>query len=180
MDEFIDVFGGVTLEKIVTVSAACVFIGGVLRAVWKYVNAKITKMNERDAEWQKIAEQVQQYPKWHRQSIEIRDELAKSIQGLSAKIDETNTTLDSMQLRSMRNYATNCRYRIIRFNDELLQHGEHKTLHTKEHFDQILSDIDDYEEYCRVDSEYQNSKAVMAIENIRAVYKKCVAEGSFL
>lgn len=107
-------------------------------------------------------------------------ELAKSIQTLSNKVDETNKTLDTMQLRSKRNYATTCRYRIIRFNDELLQKGEHEILHTKEHFDQILEDIDEYEDYCNLDRDYKNSKAAMAIEHIRQVYQKCADEGTFL
>lgn len=180
MDYFLDVFGAITIGQVVAFIAALIFLSGVLKAVWAYVSNKITKSNEKAAEWKKIAEQVQKYPKWHEQSIEIRDELARSIQQLSLKVDETNKTLDAMQLRSKRNYATNCRYRIIRFNDELMQKGEHEILHTKEHFDQILDDIDEYEDYCRQDPDYQNSKAVMAIKHIRQIYHKCSDEGTFL
>ncbi len=173
-------FGGITIGQVAVFIAAIAFLGGILKVVWAYVSNKIVKSNEEATEWKKIAEQVQQYPKWHKQSIEIRDELAKSIQELSTKVDETNKTLDTMQLRNKRNYATTCRYRIIRFNDELLQKGEHEILHTKEHFDQILDDIDEYEEYCNIDREYRNSKAVMAIKHIRQVYQKCTDEGTFL
>ena len=168
------------MAQVVMVISAMVFLYGIHKVVLKYVSNKITKSNERAAEWKKIAEQVQLYPKWHDQSIQIRDELAKSINDLTQKVDATNKTLGEMQLKSKRNYATTCRYRIIRFNDELLQKGEREILHTKEHFDQILDDIDEYEDYCRQDPDYRNSKAVMAIKHIRQVYDKCGDEGTFL
>lgn len=177
MEHFLEVFGDFTIGQVVVIASAIIFLIGILKAVWKLVENKITKNNERNAEWKKIAEQVQQYPKWHQQSIDIRDELAKSIQELSGKVDETNTTLNAMQLKSKRNYATTCRYRIIRFNDELLER-DHK--HSKEHFDQILEDIDEYEDYCKHDPDYRNSKAVMAIEHIRQVYQHCTETKDFL
>lgn len=72
--------------------------------------------------------------------------------------------------------AKNARYRILRFNDEILC-GKY---HTEEHFNQILSDIDMYEKYCKEHPKYPNSKAVLAIGNIRRVYRKCTDEHSFL
>lgn len=177
MEHFLTMFGDVTVGQVVMGISGIIFLIGVLKAIWAYVSNRITKANEKAAEWKKIAEQVQQYPEWHNQSIQIRDGLSNSINQLSAKIDKTNRTLAEMQLKSKRDYATTCRYRIIRFNDELL---EKDRLHTKEHFDQILDDIDEYEDYCRQDPDYQNSKAVMAIKHIRQVYQKCNNEGTFL
>lgn len=73
--------------------------------------------------------------------------------------------------------ATDARYRIIRFDDEI----RHRVVkHTEEHFNQILSDIDEYERYCSTHPAYKNSKAVMAIENVRRTYEKCRKENSFL
>lgn len=72
--------------------------------------------------------------------------------------------------------ADNARYRILRFDDEI----RHKVLHTEEHFNQIISDVDAYERYCDTHPHYKNSKAVSAIENIRTTWKKCRAENSFL
>lgn len=175
--DFLKVFGNLTVAQVVIVISAIGFLLGAYKIAMKYVTNRITKANEKAEEWKKIAEQVQQYPKWHDQSIEIRDELNKSIIGLGQKVDAINRTLEDMQLKAKRDYATTCRYRIIRFNDELL---ERDRLHTKEHFDQILDDIDEYEDYCKVDRAYKNSKAVMAIEHIRQVYQKCSDEGTFL
>lgn len=72
--------------------------------------------------------------------------------------------------------ATDARYRIIRFDDEIRHHVKH----TEEHFNQIMSDIDEYERYCSTHPDYKNSKAVMAIENVRRTYQKCRKENSFL
>lgn len=72
--------------------------------------------------------------------------------------------------------ATNCRYRILRFDDEI----RHKVKHTEEHFNQIMEDIDDYERYCSGHPNYKNSKSVSAIENTRRTYEKCRRENSFL
>lgn len=73
--------------------------------------------------------------------------------------------------------ATDARYRIIRFDDEI----RHRVVkHTEEHFNQILSDIDEYERYCSTHPDYKNSKAVMAIKNVRLTYEKCRKENSFL
>lgn len=177
IEDFLEVFGGVTVAQVVAIISAIVFLFGIYKVVSRYVSDRIKRNNEKAEEWKKIAEQVQQYPAWHEQSIGIRDELAKSIRDLGDKIDATNDTLAEMQLKSKRNYATTCRYRILRFNDELLERDK---LHTKEHFDQVLEDIDDYEDYCRRDPDYKNSKAVMAIEHIRQVYYKCSEEGTFL
>lgn len=72
--------------------------------------------------------------------------------------------------------ATSARYRIIRFDDEI----RNRERHTEEHFNQIIDDIDTYEQYCNTHLEYKNNKAVCAIANIKRVYKKCHDENSFM
>ena len=74
------------------------------------------------------------------------------------------------------NTASTCRYRLIRFDDELRHHVKH----TEEHFGQILDDITTYERYCKEHPNYPNSKAVLAIENIKETYSKCRKENGFL
>lgn len=65
---------------------------------------------------------------------------------------------------------------MLRFNDEVLQ----GVRHTKEHFDEVLEDIDEYECYCKAHPEYPNNKAVLAIENIRGIYATALKEHDFL
>lgn len=74
------------------------------------------------------------------------------------------------------NSATSARYRILRFDDELL----HEIKHTKEHFDQILVDIDIYEKFCARNPDFRNNLANMAIAHVKNVYQNCKDNNNFL
>lgn len=169
MEQFIKLFGKITVADIVLLVCAVVFLAGIFRTVKKYFKNRVLEDAQKDEEWKKVIAQVNQYPQWHDQSIQIRDGLAQSIGSLETKLDE-------IQDDNNRRYATTCRYRIIRFNDEILK----KELHTKEHFDQVLTDIDEYEDYCERVPEYKNNKAGLAIKNIKQTYQKCLLDGDFL
>ena len=70
----------------------------------------------------------------------------------------------------------NARRRILRFNDEIINHVKH----SREYFDDVLEDVNAYESYCRKNPDFRNGKAVLAIENIERVYRECMKEGKFL
>jgi excinuclease UvrABC helicase subunit UvrB len=74
------------------------------------------------------------------------------------------------------NEATDRRYRILRFDDEVRHHVKH----TEEHFNQILGDIDHYEKYCASHPNFPNNKGVSAVKNIKSTWEKCKNENSFL
>ena len=93
--------------------------------------------------------------------------------GLLNKIERD---LADVERKVGENTAVSSRYRILRFDDELL----HEVKHTKEHFDQILYDIDVYERYCNEHPDFKNNLAVMAIKHIKNVYQKCSRDNLFL
>ena len=68
------------------------------------------------------------------------------------------------------------RQRILRFNDELL----FRTKHSKEHYDDVLEDINQYEQYCHDHPDYKNDKAHLAIDNIRNEYNVHLHNHDFL
>lgn len=68
------------------------------------------------------------------------------------------------------------RSRILRFNDEVMLGMEH----SKEHFDEILEDIDRYEDYCELHPDYENNKAVLAIKTVKEEYLYCLEHHTFL
>lgn len=74
------------------------------------------------------------------------------------------------------NEAKTARYRILRFDDEI----RHKMRHSKEHFDQIIEDVDTYERYCQDHPRFPNGKTVSATDNVKRTYEKCKDENSFL
>ncbi len=68
------------------------------------------------------------------------------------------------------------RARVLRFNTELLR-GEK---HTREDFIEMLAEIDFYERYCKEHPDYENNRAILAIENIERVYRERMEKNDFL
>lgn len=99
----------------------------------------------------------------------INKEVMDQVKDLSSKVDDLETAGELERVRF-------ARQRILRFNDEILC-GQR---HSKEHFDEILDDIDIYEDYCSTHEEYENNKAVLAIRTIKKTYDKCMDNHDFL
>lgn len=72
--------------------------------------------------------------------------------------------------------AINCRVRILTFADEIRRGVKH----SKETFDQVLSDIDTYERYCAKHEDFMNNKTVAAKSKILDVYSECIDANDFL
>lgn len=106
----------------------------------------------------------------------ISDAVRPELDSITGKVDALQADLDKMKADRKLDNANEARRQILIFNDELLR----GTKHSKEHFDQILLDVDHYERYCAKHEEYKNSRAVLAIEEIRRCYAKCEKEGTFL
>lgn len=70
----------------------------------------------------------------------------------------------------------NCRVRILTFADEIRRGMRH----SKETFDQVLSDIDTYERYCTEHPDFMNNKTVAAKAKIIDVYSECMDNNDFL
>jgi len=96
--------------------------------------------------------------------------------GIRVSLQELRNEIEKMKVSEDEREAKNSRRRILRFNDELLRDVDH----SKEYFDDILTDIDSYEAYCEAHHGFQNGKAVMAIENIRRCYRLCTEKNNFL
>lgn len=92
-----------------------------------------------------------------------------------AELKQTNERLEAhIQAADERN-ADMWRANILRFNSELIR----CLPHTKEDFNNIFLDIDDYETYCRDHPAYKNSRAVHAIGNIGRVYDQRLEKHDF-
>lgn len=75
-------------------------------------------------------------------------------------------------------YAVQCRTRILRFADELINEPKH--LHTQGNFEQTLQDITDYDQYCAEHPKFRNELTLRSAEIIRKVYDECAREHKFL
>ena len=89
--------------------------------------------------------------------------IERKIDNLDKKFDNK---IDAIHKEMEYESANNARIRILTFSEEI-QRG-HK--HSKESFDQIHNDIDQYVSHCNKYPEYPNSRADMAIKHIEDVY----------
>ena len=95
---------------------------------------------------------------------------------ISTRLNGIETKLDAHVTMDDRRTADAHRARILHFNNELLR----DIGHTREEFFEVLTEVDAYEDYCRAHPEYPNNRAVLAIENIREVYKERQKKHDFL
>lgn len=99
----------------------------------------------------------------------INGEVIEKVEKLEADLGKLRDTVDERA-------AKDARTRILRFGDECL-HGDK---HSKEHFDQILRDITDYEEYCDHHKDFKNNTAVLTIGSIKSIYQQRLRDHDFL
>lgn len=113
----------------------------------------------------------------------INKDVMKEIKSMDQKIDllenkvsSVENTLNTHVKEDKLETIRNARSRILRFHDEV----RHGTLHTEEHYNDIIDDIDMYETYCKQNPEYPNMKAEVAIGDIKEEYRRHSLENSFL
>lgn len=68
------------------------------------------------------------------------------------------------------------RLRILRFGDEV----RHQQRHSKEHWDDMMQDITEYNSYCGGHPDFKNQKAQSTIKLLVKEYERCLAENDFL
>lgn len=87
------------------------------------------------------------------------------------------TDLTHLKNEFAENKATNARRRILNASDAILNTS---VKHSKEWFDQLIDDIDEYEKYCDAHASYKNGKTVSAAANIKRIYNKALETNDFL
>ena len=107
-------------------------------------------------------------------------EIIAAIKDLDAKVDDGFARLDAkikdVEEKVDERSAITARVRILRFSDEM---GEGRR-HSKDSFDQALSDIDYYEKYCSDNPSFPNNKTVATIEHIKNNYAERLEKHDFL
>lgn len=91
-------------------------------------------------------------------------------------VNELRAELQSLRSISDEREAVAARIRILRFGDEIYQ----GTMHSKEHFDQTLDDITDYEQYCAAHPNFKNDMTAITVQTIKETYQKCLEKHNFL
>lgn len=106
-----------------------------------------------------------------------------TIEEISEKLDSHGKKLNSLEeafnkknAEDQEKEAKAARRRILRTDDEI----RIGVKHSKDFFDDVLRDIDYYEEYCDDHPHFKNKCAESAINNVMACYEACKMENSFL
>lgn len=107
----------------------------------------------------------------------VAKKIGKAINGeVLEKFDRLNEDVAEIRTQQEEHSAKESRMRILRFGDEML-HGEN---HSKDHFDQILDDVNRYEVYCETHPLFINNMTRLTISRIKAEYKERLANNTFL
>lgn len=88
--------------------------------------------------------------------------LSKQIKSVADKADERN--------------AVNSRVRILRFADEMMEGKKH----SKDSWDQVMSDITDYEKYCDAHPDFRNGQTAATVEYLKKNYIERLEKHDFL
>ena len=99
-------------------------------------------------------------------------EVNEAIQSLSKDMKERFDTLDkkidTVKAKADEYNAVSCRVRILRFEDEL----QAKQKHSKDSWDQVMSDIDSYETYTKQHPDFRNNQTVATVTHIKHGYNE--------
>ena len=104
----------------------------------------------------------------NRPVLDKQVELEKKIDLMDGKIEDVKDRQEESEVKA-------ARMRIQRFADELYSNVKH----SKEHFDLILMDITQYNNYCNTHPGFVNEKTKVAQEIITDIYEKCLRDRSF-
>lgn len=110
---------------------------------------------------------------------EMLDEIGKlnnKVDNIDNKVDVLDNKMNEHEEQDKRDKILAKRKDILEFADEIYN----QKFHSKEHFEEILSLIDDYEDYCNEHDNFENNKAVIAIQRVKEVYKDCLENHKFV
>lgn len=107
--------------------------------------------------------------------INRHDKRKDDMKGIKDELTAIKQDIKRLDEKGDRREAVECRVRILRFEDEL-QEGRK---HSKDSFDQVLTDITTYDHYCEAHPEFKNQQTAATVEHIRKVYAERLEKRDF-
>lgn len=118
LDEFLNLFGGITLSSLIEIILSVVFLYSIYMKVKKYLDKRYEeeaerkeKEEERDKQLKIAIDSINEYPKYRAQSLEIQEKLEAQIKELKEsqdintkrleEIEESNKLRDRNRLRDI-------------------------------------------------------------------------------
>lgn len=103
------------------------------------------------------------------------DTIEKKVNTIETKVETVSTNLDDHIKESEINYLKDTRRDILNFCNACMN----KRRHTREQFQFVLKQCDNYEKYIE-DNKLKNGEITAAIKEIRRLHEKCLQENDFL
>ena len=103
-------------------------------------------------------------------------EVLNEISTLKSRVDTLDERVQQSEALQSERDAKTARTNILRFGDEI----RIGTRHSKESFDEILSDITEYESYCETHKDFKNNRTKSTEKVILEEYENCLKTDSFL
>ena len=103
-------------------------------------------------------------------------EVLNEISTLKSRVNTLDERVQQSEAIQKERDAKTARTNILRFGDEI----RIGTRHSKESFDEILSDITEYESYCSTHQDFKNNRTKSTEKIIIEVYEHCLRTDSFL
>jgi hypothetical protein len=118
--------------------------------------------------------------KRHDEKNDKNKEILEAVDKLDKKVDERFDLLDG-RIKTVANKvderaAVSARVRILKFSDEL-QEGR---MHSKDSYDQCISDITYYEKYCSENPKFKNGQTELTVDYIKHNYAERLEKHDFL
>lgn len=123
--------------------------------------------------WEVIKTMIDKLLQRKRVTIE---EIGEKLDSQGKKLNSLEEAFNKKNAKDQEKEAKAARRRILRTDDEI----RIGVKHSKDFFDDVLRDIDYYEEYCDDHPHFKNKCAESAINNVMACYEACKMENSFL
>ena len=107
--------------------------------------------------------------------ISRHDKRKDDMKGIKDELEAIKKDIKNLDEKGDRREAVNCRVRILRFEDELQENRRH----SKDSFDQVMTDITTYDHYCEQHPEFKNSQTAATVEHIRKMYAERLEKRDF-
>ena len=104
----------------------------------------------------------------HDNKAEKSSEVIKAINDLKDKVENLEEKICKVDAKADEKEAVQARIRLLRNADELQQDSERR--HTKDWFDQMMSDISTYEDYCELHPKFKNNQTAATVKYLSEVY----------
>lgn len=147
LEQFLSVFGGITVTQIVLWGLAIFFLYKIYIEARKYLIKKYESEKEKNEQLKTCLDQVKKYPEYRQQSIEMQKHFQTEIDGLKKSQIETTECLKQMEEKQERRERNKLRDKLLQsyryYTDENRNPSQTWTRMESEAFWELFRDYED-------------------------------------